>query len=577
MAIWTFPPSNGGEDRGINDAGIETFKGGDLEWFLARETIQNSVDARLKRPVKVAFERLELKSSELPGLQNLAETFEACSQFWSDDPDAVKFFTQALKLLNKSKVSVLRISDTNTKGVAGDDQKDGQGWYKLVSCSGASGKASGSGGSFGIGKSAPFAASAMRTVFYSTMTESESVAFRGVARLVSHNDVHATNQPVGYFGKDGGVSIRKAKDIVKIFRPTERGTNLFILGYDSGKNWQTELVGSVLENFWPAIHNNALEVTVHDTSITTATLPELLAEYSHLHKRFHAHQYYRAYTDPLATVTTTNLPTLKTVSVHLLQGDDLHNKIAMIRNTGMVIYERPIPSNVPYCGVFECTNEDGSEILRSMEPPSHDKWDPDRPGKGANRKASEELTRYLRECVKALAPIMTDKVLIIPEWNQYLPDDGDSPEDGAPGSPSAEMGTDESIVRIPVILRKRDSAPPPEPDGSKPRILVPIRDRAFAVDAAQGLYELVVEAIDEPVGPVVLTVSAVGDDAEASPVRLKSARSSGDKELPLPQASRIGPLSLPSKGPLRLRVILAEPQRLALRIHAHEGGDDEAE
>ena len=164
MAIWTFPPSKGGEDRGINDAGIETFKG-NLEWYLARETIQNSVDARRypKRPVKVAFERLELKENELPGLQNLTETFEACLKFWGDDPDAAKFFTNALKLANKSKVSVLRISDTNTKGVKGEDHEKGEGWYKLVQCSGASGKASGSGGSFGIGKSAPFAASAMRT------------------------------------------------------------------------------------------------------------------------------------------------------------------------------------------------------------------------------------------------------------------------------------------------------------------------------------------------------------------------------------------------------------------------------
>ena len=240
----------------------------------------------------------------------------------------------------------------------------------------------------------------MRTVFYSTMTEDQSTAFRGVARLVSHDDGHETAQPVGYFGKEGGKSIRSSKDVVKIFRPTEPGTNLFILGYEADKHWRNELVRSVLENFWPAIHNGALEVTVHDTSITAATLPGLLAEYSQQKKRFHAHQYYRAYTDPSATVTTTDLPTLKTVSVHLLQGDELHNKVAMVRNTGMVIYERPIPPNVPYCGVFECSNETGSQILRSMEPPSHDKWDPERPGRGANRKAAEELTRHLRECVK---------------------------------------------------------------------------------------------------------------------------------------------------------------------------------
>ncbi len=72
--------------------------------------------------------------------------------------------------------------------------------------------------------------------------------------------------------------------------------------------------------------------------------------------------------------------------------------------------------------------------------------------------------------------------------------------------------------------------------------------------------------------------SPPGDDAEASPVRLASAKSINGKELPLSQASRIGPLTLlPPKKQLRLQVTLAEPQRLALRIHAHEGGNDEAE
>ncbi|MFD2212382.1 hypothetical protein [Metabacillus endolithicus] len=37
---WSFPENNGGEERGLNNASIETFSGRKIE-SLAREIIQN--------------------------------------------------------------------------------------------------------------------------------------------------------------------------------------------------------------------------------------------------------------------------------------------------------------------------------------------------------------------------------------------------------------------------------------------------------------------------------------------------------------------------------------------------------
>ena len=41
---WFFASNEGGEDKGLNDAGVVTFKG-NIYRYLAREIIQNSLDA----------------------------------------------------------------------------------------------------------------------------------------------------------------------------------------------------------------------------------------------------------------------------------------------------------------------------------------------------------------------------------------------------------------------------------------------------------------------------------------------------------------------------------------------------
>jgi hypothetical protein len=54
----------------------------------------------------------------------------------------------------------------------------------------------------------------------------------------------------------------------------------------------------------------------------------------------------------------------------------------MVRKTGMVVFAKAFRSVVPFCGIFICKNEVGNKLLRDMEPPRHDVWDPDHPEKG---------------------------------------------------------------------------------------------------------------------------------------------------------------------------------------------------
>ncbi|OQY76029.1 MAG: hypothetical protein B6D44_00310 [Ignavibacteriales bacterium UTCHB2] len=76
--FWEFAPTYGGDDDGFSDAFIEAFTG-DIDKSLARETIQNSIDARLnsERPIKEEFQRITINCNDLPGKSELKKIFQS--------------------------------------------------------------------------------------------------------------------------------------------------------------------------------------------------------------------------------------------------------------------------------------------------------------------------------------------------------------------------------------------------------------------------------------------------------------------------------------------------------------------
>ena len=77
-------------------------------------------------------------------------------------------FYISIKEIEKDTCNVLRISDYNTTGLLGSREPINTDWTNLTKSSGASDKKGTAGGSYGIGKFAPFACSFFSTVFYST-------------------------------------------------------------------------------------------------------------------------------------------------------------------------------------------------------------------------------------------------------------------------------------------------------------------------------------------------------------------------------------------------------------------------
>src|SRR3989344_4055639 len=136
---WFFPSTDHGENDGFADSLLEYFQG-DHEKYIAREAIQNAVDARLdySKPVSVVFEKLSIPTSSFPGRAELLDRLHRCLAFVKSQEKAEQFFKSAIALLEGKNIQVLKISDFNTKGLSGSDDEVAGNWYRLVKAAGTS-------------------------------------------------------------------------------------------------------------------------------------------------------------------------------------------------------------------------------------------------------------------------------------------------------------------------------------------------------------------------------------------------------------------------------------------------------
>ena len=265
---WRFPPTNGGRIDGFNDPGIAHFTGAPLQQSLARETIQNSLDASLApdKPVHVSFELIEPDPDNV-GRDELARAIDASIQTADDDPMASAALKAATKSIMSDVIPCLRVSDRNTTGLRGNQ------WRALVKMQGVSQKPEmeGAGGSHGIGKYAPFAVSTLRTVFYWTCFHDdgkETEKFQGKSVIMSHTNTDGEEtQGTGFFGvKENCLEL--TQEIPQSFRVLDhhrcpvQGTSLAIMGFRETDDWRRRVAASTIGNFFYAIGTGRLTVIV---------------------------------------------------------------------------------------------------------------------------------------------------------------------------------------------------------------------------------------------------------------------------------------------------------------------------
>lgn len=466
MGEWRFPSNDYGEIKGINDTGVAMFSGTPLQ-SLAREVCQNSLDASAnKKTTVVEFNLFQIDCSDVPGKDSLLDAFKRGKDFWKKQKSkkTEQFLKDADSCLKEIFCDVLRISDHNTTGLLGSDGEINTDWTNLTKSSGASDKDASAGGSFGIGKFAPFACSKFNTVFYSTHDLENKNAWQGVTRLVTFEDNSGKQtQGIGYYGEERNKPIIGQANLDDNFKRTSKdyGTDIYIFGFKfSNENWKKEIIVSVLDGFLGALWREKLEIKVENITLNQNTLGTTIEQYKD-ELLPHTKSYYEVLISENTKTFKENFKELGEVELKLLLGkDNTPNKVSMIRKTGMKILEKEQKnSNVPFAGIMFINGEKLNEELRQMENPEHTKWEPLRakdPKQG--RQLLKELYKFISQKLDNLINANTTKSVDAAGVGIYLPD---NPEDSQSGY---EEVVSEKICEV-EVKKVKTKSPSQKPVG----------------------------------------------------------------------------------------------------------------
>jgi len=417
MIKWYFPYSGNLNKRGLSDPGVETFRGELLE-SLSREIIQNSLDAKLpeKEIVNIEFDYFSVETNEFPDKDSfvvyLNKSYKEGKRL--KDKKTSNFFENAIKLFNNSSIDFVRISDYNTTGLTGSKEKHSSNWNNLVKSTGISDKGSSDGGSFGIGKNAPFACSDLYTVFYSTLDKHGIEAFQGVANLISvyKDDESDYTQGIGQLSESEDLRpIHKQFKIQQGFNRTSSGTDIYIPAIKFDKNdFKDGIIKGVLNNFLYAIFKETLVVKVNDILINKSNMQEILLMYkSQLN---------------IETVELYEILTSKSTRWYsdfdngeVLLGIALSaggsRKVSAIRKPWMKITSLSgFSRGIEFIGAFIVVGEKLNKLFRKMENPQHDKWEVDRLEKGLKKlgvNTLRDMRKYINDKVTGLIEINLDE------------------------------------------------------------------------------------------------------------------------------------------------------------------------
>lgn len=472
---WHFPSNNGGIEDGFNDGNIETYAGARYNG-MTREIIQNSLDAASGEKVVVEFEAVKIPREQFPNADDLRTAMQKCLAT-CEQPKEKAFFENAIKELEGANIMCLKISDSGTTGMGGDYRKRKGRWHAITKARYVSDKRdSTAGGSFGIGKHAPFAVSSLRTVFYSTRYEEGGKRIeraQGKSILKSHStegDDDFTSG-TGFWGKVDGCWALEGDDIPGILRHSKQGSIVLVAGFQADRQWQHKITATVLANFFYAIEQGKLEVLIQDDKddiivIDNSTLADRFDEIKGMEidkwEVYHSYCYYRAIkeTSPGDGYTDSERPHLGHCRMWVLREDDLPKRVALLRKTGMLITDEQKritrwSGRLDFAGVFLCDSEKGNALLREMENPKHDAFELDRATK-ANRadcqKALNDLVNWVRECVDDVARPDDGPVDPVEELNELLPDNDSEPKPG-------EEGEERDIEGLPIYSPKPLKSP----------------------------------------------------------------------------------------------------------------------
>ena len=395
---WRFAPTGGGAEYGkspgqhyfVNDAVTKT----------VREVLQNSLDhpAPGISTVDVTFRLTHLHPQDA-GMEGLRPHVESSLEDVSrdQDADAIEHYKRMLEALSSPSIPCLAITDSGTTGLQGLN------WRNLIFREGTPTNTQGQvkGGSYGLGKNAPFNLSSCNTVIYSTRYVSVAAKGRvehmaGRSQLVSHDDPIKPNlrlQQTGFLGIHEPSRPNwpvEGPAIPQPFRLGHQGTGVFIIAFDTNAypDWANETVKATVTQFFYAVHARKMTVTIERNSgensrvINHDTLDIELENFPPDDPTPH---YHRALieNEPVLTDPTGRLDQMGRMQVWVSTAKDSPRRTAHVNRRGMLITDSRIISENPFypsggagwphwCAVTMAHDEAADSFIRRMEPPAHD-------------------------------------------------------------------------------------------------------------------------------------------------------------------------------------------------------------
>lgn len=622
---WRFPKLDGGLEQGINDGGIATFKGSKLYTYLAREICQNSLDAKAEgeKTVIVEFNDLSLKKSDYPSLFALDAIFKDCRDYWKPrmEPKLERFLAEADKKLANDTIDFLVIRDFKTTGLSGAKagRREKSKWRALTHSNGVTEKAKGSQGSYGIGKNAPFACSSFRTVFYNSYAQEDNVkAFQGVARLITH--LQDGNETIGVgFYQNAETSMPIFEEdkcaLRDLLNRTEYGTDVVIAGFKKLDSWKADIEKAVLSNFFVAIANGTLIIRIDNMEVNARNLKERIKYYADQEQQNNDKEknittileLYNAFCE-YDYKETGNIMENGDAILYIKKDDKYSKSIAEMRSIGMVVRTRHNNIFTRYAAVVVVQPGKLNNLLKDIEPPAHDNWDPGLIEDDV--KAQEEAKKYRSKLIAWVNRTITEKCrgeesdeMDLDGMSAYLPFDEDdkslgteSKEDITPDGETkidAPTVTHPNIRKVSIVAKKvkgvKDdnldahnpggggssggSAGTEDPHG-KDNVTAPVSGNK-SVNIPQVLMQRVTKApveaqyravfmLEEDCPKIHLALKAVGDDGKKEKINIVDYKFERKKQKV--NAERLTLIDIKGKTPYEVFLGLEYDERMQLEL-----------
>lgn len=439
---WDFAVTNDKTNSGANVQAFETF---DEDGSIIREIIQNSLDAKREECSNVIVE-IEISSkntSDFPAKEELLKSLQACyERFNGVDTKSTGKLQDMIESFEDDQHYFVSFRDLNTNGLLGglSDGDEKTNLYQLVYGDGTTNKNTekSSGGSFGIGKNAPFTRSKIKSIFYETYNVDEQKHIVGKSILTTHKIDGQTRSQRGYYIDDYQIEQYISDSGMKGEYGTAVHIPFYMLKNGSIKEEFEVLIRDVLLNFMVAIDRNKLEVRFinNDNSMKTIVNKETYSEITtNLIKNGKSDKHKRI--EKIKALH--NLLTNSNVNIYdlVIDNKDQENYIELyvalnaastgfkkyfnFREQLMLIEDKKISGkNFKYDALAIYHGTKLNNILRDTEPPEHNNWRQNRLKTPADKKYFKLAKDTVENKLIELFGDVTSEQIVLKEFNNNI-------------------------------------------------------------------------------------------------------------------------------------------------------------